>query len=92
MPMYDFRCSNCGKEFEAVEKSPVKNEDGSYADVTTTCSCGKTATRTFGTCAKWLTTIVPSSPNCKKHKAGYQHTHADRPATKVMGKGWSPNN
>lgn len=40
---------------------------------------------------KYLTTIVPSRPGSKKHAAGYVHTHADRPAEKVQGVGWSPD-
>lgn len=81
MPLYDFKCNQCGNVEEEIVDSGV---------LTVTCvQCGGVAERIYLTCPKQLTVIIPDYPGCKKHRAGYVHTHADRPATKVLGKGWS---
>lgn len=81
--MYDFECSACHYEFEDL----VPN-----GDKTTVCpKCSGSADRIYATAPVLFTTIVADYPGSKKIKAGYQHTHADRPATKVQGRGWSAN-
>lgn len=76
MPMYDFRCNTCNLEFDEIVLCNVNTIDCPV--------CGTlTAERIFITAPKLLTNIIPSYPGCKKHKAGYVHTHADRNATKI---------
>lgn len=81
MPLYDYKCTKCDHDEESIEPSGTSE---------IFCSeCGATSERYFKECAKTLTTIIPSYPGCKKHKAGYVHTHGDRPRTKVQGCGFS---
>ncbi len=81
MPMYDYQCMSCGHEEEDVMPSNTK--------VIPCSKCGEKSERVFVSCAKALTTIIPSYPGCKKHRAGYVHTHGDRPRTRVQGVGFS---
>jgi putative FmdB family regulatory protein len=76
MPMYDFQCSNCSSVFEDI--LPVGTEQNECPQ------CGGSAFRIFKKTAAILTTIIPSYPGSLKQKAGYVHTHGDRPATKVQ--------
>lgn len=83
MPMYDFKCTNprCGHVDEEVVPSGTEEY---------TCTeCGAKSKRFFADCAKTLTTIIPDYPGCKKKRAGYVHTHGDKPATRVQGCGFS---
>jgi putative FmdB family regulatory protein len=83
MPMYDFKCHACGHEEESIEKSGTTRIPCS--------NCNEQSERFFKGAPTTLTTIIPSYPGCKKHKAGYVHSHADKPATRVTGKGFSPS-
>jgi putative FmdB family regulatory protein len=76
MPMYDFQCSGCSQVFEDISPS------GTEQNVCPQCS--QPAFRIFKKTASVLTTIIPSYPGSLKQKAGYVHTHGDRPATKVQ--------
>lgn len=81
MPLHDYACSHCGNTFEKIV-SPGETE--------VPCpECRESADRLYIACAKRLTTIIPSYPGCKKKKAGYIHTHGDKPATGVQGRGVS---
>lgn len=74
MPLYDFECDVCGKVTEELVSMGTKKMD---------CNCGGVLMRLV--CApKVLTEIIPSYPGSLKQKAGYVHTHGDRPATKIM--------
>lgn len=76
MPMYDYRCPACKTETDEL----VRN-----ADVKVLCpECGKKMERVWSHCPPTLTNIIPSHPGCKAHKAGYVHSHGDRPATKIQ--------
>jgi putative FmdB family regulatory protein len=83
MPMYDYRCENekCGKVTDDIVPAGT--------EVIECSECGAEASRIFIKSPPILTTIIPAYSGCKKHKAGYSHTHADRPRTHVQGKGWS---
>jgi len=75
MPMHDFECPHCGLEIEEIVK------DGEMVG----CSaCGEIMTKVFKNPPKLFDTIIPDYPGAKKNKAGYIHTHGDRPATKVQ--------
>ncbi len=75
MPMHDFECPKCGQELEELVKQ----------DEVLRCSaCGVKMKMVFKEAPKLFSTIVPDYPGAKKIKAGYVHTHADRPATKVQ--------
>lgn len=72
LKMRDFECGACHATFEAL------CADGESV-LCPTCGeqdCARVASnfRTFGT-------IVPTTPSSKKLKAGYTHTHGDRPKT-----------
>jgi putative FmdB family regulatory protein len=76
MPLYDFKCNECSHEEEILCKSGRK---------TGTCSqCGGKTVKVWSKAPATLTEIVPSYPGSLKQKAGYVHTHGDRPATKVQ--------
>ncbi len=82
MPMYDYECSECGHLEDSIEKVDT---------LTIPCGvCGEPSNRVYTSCATHLTTIVPDYPGCKKKRAGYVHTHGDRPRTKVQGRGFTP--
>lgn len=69
--LWDYDCE-CGERFEATVDD----------DEQVTCpSCGSHAVeRQSG--GRLFKTIVPTYPGALKHKAGYVHSHADRPAEK----------
>lgn len=72
MPLYDFVCDACNAKFETIVKYGV--DDAPCRE------CNATAKRVPSGFAL-LNTIVPSYPGCKKRKAGYLHTHGNRPRT-----------
>jgi len=74
MPMYDFVCPECGREIEHLcgRNDPVK------------CTCNCLMEKVWKKCPITLGEIIPSYPGSKKQAAGYVHSHADRPATKVQ--------
>lgn len=76
MPLYDFECA-CGNTDECICSMDTKTQE---------CpKCQGLMHRVFtNKCATVLTTIIPSYPGSKKMAAGYVHSHADRPATKVQ--------
>jgi len=73
MPLNDFKCA-CGHECEELVK---------FGDVMPCEVCGSAMTIAWKVPPKQFGTIIPTYPGSKKIKAGYVHTHADRPATKV---------
>lgn len=76
MPLYDFKCPDCNWVTEDIVSSETE---------TVPCEkCRHTAQKIYVGCAKQLTTIIPSYPGCLRQKAGYVHTHGDRPATKIQ--------
>ena len=76
MPMYDFVCA-CGTETEEIidldECSTMKCP-----------ACSKTMQRIWKKSPALPTTIIIAYPGSKRLKAGYVHTHGDRPATKLQ--------
>ena len=84
MPMHDFKCEKCEEIFEELVPI-IKNEDGTeHVPTTVTCECGAVAHRIFTGAPKQLTKIIPSYPGCLKNKAGYVHSHGDKPAKKLQ--------
>jgi putative FmdB family regulatory protein len=76
MPLYDFRCKECGLEEEVLCRKGKK---------TGVCSkCGGSAEMFWKQAPQQLTNIIPSYPGSKKQAAGYVHSHGDQPATKVQ--------
>ncbi len=81
MPLYDYKCSKCAHIEEDICPAGTK---------TIECEkCWETSARFFGSAPAYLTTIIPSYPGCKKVRAGYIHSHGDRPSTRVTGCGFS---
>lgn len=74
--LFDFSCPTCGETFEALcdreqTEMPCRRESA---------PCEGSATRLIPATTSF-TTITPNYPGAKRRKAGYQHTHADRPRT-----------
>ncbi len=70
--IWDYDCHDCGARFEVTVDDDEK---------VTCAECGSdTPTRTSG--GRPLNVIVPMSRTSLKNKAGYVHTHGDRPAEK----------
>lgn len=75
MPMHDFECPNCGAECEEIV---------TLTEVLKCTTCDSTMKKVFKKAPVTFGTIIADYPGAKKIKAGYVHTHADRPATKVQ--------
>jgi anaerobic ribonucleoside-triphosphate reductase len=72
--MQDYTCLDCGEVYEYLLHGK--------GDVATCPGCGShdAAPVPGGTL---LTVIIPTYRNCKRMKAGHQHTHSDRPREKI---------
>jgi len=81
LKLYDYKCDNCGK----VEEHLVHSKD----ELVVCPVCGISMFRVVSG-GRTLEVIIPSYPGCKKAKAGYVHTHGDRPGTKIQS-GWTPD-
>ncbi len=81
MPLYDYKCSACGHLEEDIRPPGTK--------VIECEKCSSASNRFYGTAPAYLTTIIPSYPGCKKVRAGYVHSHGDKPSTRVQGRGFS---
>jgi len=79
--MHDFVCPQCGTEIEEIVKV---DKNGKVVDKLQCDACGTTMEIIFKKAPVTFSTIVPDYPGSKKLKAGYIHTHGDRPATKVQ--------
>ena len=74
MPMYDFVCA-CGTETEEIVE----------AGETVSCEkCGKPMQRIWNKFPASPTHIIVDYPGAKRLKAGYVHSHGDRPATRIQ--------
>lgn len=72
MILHDFECTRCHKTFEELVHRDACE---------TTCpDCNYSALRIMSA-PKTFHEIVPTTLTSKKRKAGYQHSHADRPKT-----------
>jgi DNA-directed RNA polymerase subunit RPC12/RpoP len=67
----DYECKKCEEVFEDFDGSEVACPKCKSAEVQ----------RIFAKSPATLTVIIPTYPGCKKHKAGYVHSHGDRPKT-----------
>lgn len=70
----NFGCVRCLHYFEDLHDS--KDESGPPCP-----KCGWKKTQRFMGAPKVFSTIVPTTKKSKKLKAGYVHTHGDRPKT-----------
>lgn len=71
MILHDFVCTHCNSCFEALVQSDERE---------TPCACGYTAGRVMSA-PKTFHEIVPTTLTSKKRKAGWVHSHGDRPKT-----------
>jgi hypothetical protein len=74
---FDFLCEKC----EAVFEDLVEGHKGE-PDMCAECGSLE-GFKKLPSIMNRPTTIVPSYPGSKRFKAGYVHTHADRPAEKA---------
>ena len=72
MILHDFECTHCHHTFEAL----VHRDDRETPCVL----CNNTSVRQMPA-HKTFHEIVATTLTSKKRKAGYQHSHADRPGT-----------
>jgi putative FmdB family regulatory protein len=72
--LQEYACRACGKNYEFLHHP--SNEPAACP------SCGSLDAELQLGGAPLLTVIVPVYPGCKKHKAGFVHSHGDKPAEK----------
>jgi len=73
MKLYDFQCNACGHKFEELMRPD---------DPAPICpACNTTSTTRLLGCTHTCNVIIPTTLHSKKLKAGYIHTHGDRPKT-----------
>jgi putative FmdB family regulatory protein len=77
LKLYDFECQGCALIFEGL----VEGVEG-LPDICPACGSGTDFKKIPSTFAL-PTTIIPCYPGAKRLKAGYVHTHGDRPAEKA---------
>ena len=75
MPMYDFECEKCHEKYEDIVKE---------GEASSCAKCSHANWKHLMPATKTFTTIIPDYPGAKKHKAGYVHSHGDKPATKIQ--------
>jgi putative FmdB family regulatory protein len=69
-----YTCKACGASYEYMHENS--------ADKQVCPACGSNdAELQLG--SHTLTVIIPTYRGCKRQKAGYQHTHGDKPAEKI---------
>ena len=73
MILHDFHCEACGATSEALVRS-----DESEIDCP---ECGAPSARRLMCAPAVFQQIVPTTKTSKKRKAGYVHSHGDRPKT-----------
>lgn len=79
MPMYDYQCEQ-GHKWAAVV--PYDDRDDLAHVLCPECDDGDSAVKRFFPTPHQFKKIVPDYPGSKKRKAGYQHTHGDKPREK----------
>jgi len=73
LPLYDFECESCAVMFEAVVPTDTQETD---------ChECKKPGAKRRPSRFSLFTVTVPCYPGSKKRKAGYLHSHGNRPKT-----------
>jgi putative FmdB family regulatory protein len=72
--MFDFGCESCGHQFEALV------QDGETVECPE-CHVTPATKRTTG--GRIFTVIKATTLTSKKYKAGYQHSHTNRPKEKI---------
>lgn len=72
--MFDYSCDACGHQFEALV------EDGAETECPE-CHEGPANKRLSG--GHQFVVIKATTLTSKKYKAGYQHSHTDRPKEKI---------
>lgn len=72
--MFDFSCAPCGHQFEALVQD---DEEVTCPE----CHEGPATRRLSG--GHQFVVIKATTLTSKKYKAGYQHSHTDRPKEKI---------
>lgn len=73
MILHDFYCAACDTTSEALVRSDERETD---------CpACGAPSARRVMSAPAVFHEIVPTTKTSKKRKAGYVHSHGDRPKT-----------
>lgn len=77
LKMIEIQCENC----QAIDELLIETNDEHESF---TCgACGGVAHQILSSPAMFSVT-VPTYPGAQRHKAGYQHKYANRPATKTQ--------
>lgn len=73
MILHDFHCDSCGTTFEDLVRAEERE---------TPCpTCPGSTARRVPSAPAVFHEIVPTTKTSKKRKAGYVHSHGDRPKT-----------
>ncbi len=81
MPLHDFECTKCNHITEEIVPQDT--------DAVDCPKCGAQADKAYQGSAKQILSFIPDYPGCKKLRAGYVHSHGDRPSEKIQSTGWS---
>ncbi len=73
MILHDFFCDACGVKFEALVRADEREID--------CVACAAPSARRIMSAPAVFHEIVPTTKTSKKRKAGYVHSHGDRPKT-----------
>ena len=74
LKMFDYGCPACGHQFETLVRE----------DAEVTCpECQESPATRRPTGGHLFTTIKATTLTSKKYKAGYQHSHTNRPKEKI---------
>ena len=74
MRLNEYLCRQCTTRFEYLHKNMEDTQKCPQ------CDSNDVELQLGG---HTLTAIIPSYPGCKRQKAGYVHSHGDRPAEKM---------
>ncbi len=82
MKVFDYHCPQCNRTYPD-QLVTAEEEDTAFCGECSTAEHNVPLEKLLGA-PKQFTTIVPTYPGSKKKKAGYQHLHVNRPATRTQ--------
>lgn len=82
MKVFDYHCPVCDRTYKD-QLVTAKEEDNVFCGECSTKELNVPLEKLIGA-PRQFTTITPTYPGSKRHKAGYQHQFVNRPATKTQ--------